>query len=72
MAARHRAYPDLIIENNFATDPDQDAESSIQLIERKINFFLEMHLEMLVNWQTRHSGRKRCSLVYSEVQLLVV
>ena len=40
MAAAHLAYPDLAVDNFSGTDPDQDAESFIQLIERKINFAL--------------------------------
>ena len=36
----HLAYPDLAIDKFSGTDPDQDAESFIQLIERKINFAL--------------------------------
>ena len=40
MAAAHLAYPDLAVEKFSGTDPDQDAESFIQLIERKINFAL--------------------------------
>ena len=38
MANTHFAYPDLAIDNFFGTDPDQDAETFIQLIERKVNF----------------------------------
>ena len=38
MAAAHLAYPDLAVDKFSGTDPDQDAESFIQLIERKINF----------------------------------
>ena len=38
MANTHLAYPDLAIDKFSGTDPDQDAESFIQLIERKINF----------------------------------
>ena len=38
MANTHLAYPDLAINNFSETDPDQDAESFIQLIEGKINF----------------------------------
>ena len=34
------AYPDLAIDKFSGRDPDQDAESFIQLIERKINFAL--------------------------------
>ena len=40
MANAHLAYPDLAIANLNGTDPDQDAETFIQLIERKINFAL--------------------------------
>ena len=40
MANTHLVYPDLAIDKFFGTDPDQDAESFIQLIERKINFAL--------------------------------
>ena len=38
MAATRLAYPDLALDKFCGTDPDQDAESFIQLIERKINF----------------------------------
>ena len=38
MANTHLAYPDLALDKFSGTDPDQDAESFIQLIERKINF----------------------------------
>ena len=40
MANTHLAYPDLAIDKFSGTDPDQDAESFIQLKERKINFAL--------------------------------
>ena len=40
MAHTHLAYPDLAIDKFSDTDPYQDAESFIQLIERKINFAL--------------------------------
>ena len=40
MAATNLAYPDLALDKLSGTDPDQDAESFIQLIERKINFAL--------------------------------
>ena len=40
MANTHLAYPDLAIDKFSGTDPDQDVESFIQLIERKINFAL--------------------------------
>ena len=38
MANTVLAYPDLAIDKFSRTDPDQDAESFFQLIERKINF----------------------------------
>ena len=40
MANTHLAYPDLALDKLSGTDPDQDAESLVQLIERKINFAL--------------------------------
>ena len=40
MAAAYLAYPNLAVDKLSGTDPDQDAESFIQLIERKINFAL--------------------------------
>ena len=40
MAHSHLAYSDLALDNFSGTDPDQDAESFIQLFERKINFAL--------------------------------
>ena len=40
MANTHLAYPDLAIDKFSGTDPDHDAVSFIQLMERKINFAL--------------------------------
>ena len=40
MAAAHLAYSDLAVDKFSGTGPDQDAESFIQLIERKIKFAL--------------------------------
>ena len=40
MAQTHLAYPNLDIDIFSGTDPDQDAESFIQLIEQEINFAL--------------------------------
>ena len=40
MANTHLAHPGLATDKLFGTDPDQDAESFIQLIERNINFDL--------------------------------
>ena len=37
MANTHLAYPGLALDKFSDTDPDQDAEYSVQLIERKIN-----------------------------------
>ena len=37
MANTHLAYPYLALDKFFGTDPDHDAESYFQLIERKIN-----------------------------------
>ena len=38
MAATHLPYIDLAIDKCSGTDPDQDDETFIQLIERKFNF----------------------------------
>ena len=38
MVKTHLDYPDLVINNFSGTDPDQDAESFIHLIEQKITF----------------------------------
>ena len=40
MANTHLGYPDLALDNFSGTDPDQDAEFFVQLIERKVNFAL--------------------------------
>ena len=40
MAKTHLACPDLALDKFSGTDPDQDAESFVQLIERKINLAL--------------------------------
>ena len=40
MANTHPAYPDLASDKFSGTDPDHDAESFVQLIEKKINFAL--------------------------------
>ena len=40
MANAHLAYPDLALDKFSGTDPDQDAETFIRLIECKINFAL--------------------------------
>ena len=56
MAATHLAYPDLALDKFSGTDPDQDAESFIQLIERKINVALgdaPANLDALANYNFR-------------------
>ena len=56
MAATHLAYLDLALDKFSGTDPDQDAESFIQLIERKINFALgdaPAHPDALANYNFR-------------------
>ena len=40
MANTHLPYPDVALDKFSGTDPDQDAESFVQLIQRKINFVL--------------------------------
>ena len=40
MANTHLAYTNLALDKFSGTDPDQDAESFVQLIESKINFAL--------------------------------
>ena len=71
MANTQLAYPDLALDKFSGTDPDQDAESVIQLIERKINFALGDALadagELV---KITHLGRKRCFLLYPEGQPL--
>ena len=39
-AITHLAYPDLVLDKISGTDPDQDAEAFVRLIECKINFAL--------------------------------
>ena len=70
MAATHLAYPDLALDKFSGTEPDQDAESFIQLIERKINFALGVapaKLDALAN----HNFRKKALFfsLYSEAPL---
>ena len=55
MANAHLAYPDLAMEKFSGTDPDQDAEPFIQLIERKITFALGDAGE-LVNYTFRRKA----------------
>ena len=46
MANAHLAYPDLALDKFSGTDPDQDAEAFIRLIECKINFALGTESEV--------------------------
>ena len=69
MAAAHLAYPDLAEDQFSGFDPDQDVESIVQLIERKINF---AHGDSPANAEqlaTTIFARKHCYLPYLEVQL---
>ena len=69
LAATHPADFDLIIDKWFGTDPDQNAESFIQLIERNINFADGDAPGEADEMQITLSGRRNCSLFYSEDQL---
>ena len=40
MVNTHLAYPELTLDKFSGTDPDQDADTFFQLIERKMNFAL--------------------------------
>ena len=69
MAATHLAYPDLALDKFSGTDPDQDAESFIQLIERKINFALGDAPAILMPLPTTISAKKLSFPLYSEAPL---
>ena len=69
MTAAHLAYTDLAVDKFSGTDNNQDVESFVQLIERKINFALEMPPQTPNNWPTTFSTRKRSFLLHLEVQL---
>ena len=69
MAATHLAQPDLALDKFSGTDPDQDAESFIQLRERKINFApgdAPANLDALADYIFRP---KLCFPLYSEALL---
>ena len=70
MAATHLAYPDLALDKFSGTDPDQAAESFIQVIERKINFALgdaPTNPDVLAKYKFR---KKKLSFpLYSEAPL---
>ena len=65
MATTHLLYPDLAIDNISGTDPDQDADSFIQQVERKNNFALGD-----APGDAGESRRKRCFLLQSKDQPL--
>ena len=59
MAKIHLAYPDLALDKFSGTDPDQDAEYFVQLIERRINFALgdaPADLDDLVSYTFRNKA----------------
>ena len=65
MANTHLANPDLAIDNFSRTDPNQHAESFIQLIERKIKFAPEeapADAGELVNYTFRKKALFSCLL----------
>ena len=66
MAHTQLAYPDVALNYFSGTDLDQDAESFIQLIERRSILISVMHLQNLKKSQPTLSGRKHCSCLYSE------
>ena len=47
MAGTHLAHPDLALDRFSGTGPDQDADSFIQQIERKVIFALGPDAEWL-------------------------
>ena len=57
MANTHLAYPDLALDKLSGTDPDQEAEAFIRLVECKINF---AHAT-----ETRRGGCRTC---YQSIQ----
>ena len=70
MSNTHLAHPDLAIDKFFGTDPDQDVESFIQSIERKIKFALG-DAPGVAGELTNYTFRKKPQFfLYSEDQLL--
>ena len=58
MAHAHLAYPDLALDKFSGTDPDQDAETFIRLIECKSNFALGTEPEATADEQVIYLSRK--------------
>ena len=59
MANAHLAYPDLALDKLSGTDPDQDAEAFIRLIECKINFALETEPDAAADEHAIYKFRKK-------------
>ena len=61
MANAHLAYPDLALDKFSGTDPDQDAEAFIRLIECKINYALGTEPEVADLEHVIYLFRKKAS-----------
>ena len=61
MANAHLAYPDLALNKFSGTDPDQDAEAFIHLIECKINFALGTEPDAAADEHVIYLFRKKTS-----------
>ena len=59
MANAHLAYPDLALDKFSGTDPDQDAEAFVRLIECKINFALGTEPEAAADEHVIYLFRKK-------------
>ena len=59
MAHAHLAYSDLALAKFSGTDPDQDAEAFIRLIECKINFALETEPDAAADEHVIYLFRKK-------------
>ena len=59
MANTHLAYPDLTLDEFFGTDPDQDAEAFIRLMECKVNVALETEPDEADNAHVIYLFRKK-------------
>ena len=59
MANAHLVYPDLALDKFSGTDPDQDAEAFIRLIECKINFALGTEPEAAADEHVIYLFRKQ-------------
>ena len=59
MANAHLAYPDLALDRFSGTDPDQDTEAFIRLIECKFNFVLGAEPEAAADEHVIYLFRKK-------------